>query len=119
MAKILIIDDNEDIRFLCSHELGKEGHEIIQAANGEQALDCLQIGYPDLIIMDIQMPGKDGLTTMGYILKDNRIPIILYTAFGEYSCDFRSWGAEEFVVKSHDFKPLKKAVTRVLTRHVA
>ena len=61
MAKILIVDDDEDIRELLMYNLKREGHDVSCAENGLEALDMIQSNIPDLIILDVMMPKMDGI----------------------------------------------------------
>ncbi len=61
MVKILIIDDEEDIRELLSYNLKKEGHLVFTAENGEVGLSLMKKEHPDLILLDVMMPGMDGV----------------------------------------------------------
>ncbi|MBN2054944.1 response regulator [bacterium] len=116
MAKILLVDDNEDIRRLCGHLLRKQGHDVLLALDGEDALRHATRDNPDLVIMDINLPGENGLTAMGRLLKRRRVPVIIFTAFPTYKQEMLSWAADDFVVKSPDLAELKHAVARILER---
>lgn len=84
MAKILIIEDNEQNMYLETFILQKQGHEIIQARNGEMGIDLAARQTPDLILLDIQLPGMDGYTVARELRKNaasSRIPIIAVTSY--------------------------------------
>jgi two-component system cell cycle response regulator DivK len=84
MAKILIIEDNEQNLYLETFILQKNGHEIIQARNGESGISLAAQTVPDLILLDIQLPGMDGYTVAEELRKDPRIasiPIIAVTSY--------------------------------------
>lgn len=115
MKKILVIDDEERIQKLLTVELGDEGHEIITASNGIEALSLLNDDHiqPDLIILDLRMPMMDGFDTMGHILKSRiNIPVIIYSAFSGYKEDVMAMAASAYVVKSHDLTELKETIKR-------
>ena len=115
VKKILVVEDDESQRILYHDELADAGYEVVLAANGKEALKQLDVGKPDLIILDIVMPVMDGMETMGRIIREHReIPIILNTAYSSYKDDFMSWGAEAYVVKSADLGELKAKVREVL-----
>jgi putative two-component system response regulator len=83
MSKILIVDDEMDIRFVIGKMLTKEGFEIIEAESGEVALEVLKENSPDLILLDVMMPGLDGWETCAKIKseeKTSHIPVIMLTA---------------------------------------
>jgi CheY-like chemotaxis protein len=115
MKKILVVDDEEHIRKLLMDELGDEGHEIITASDGIEALSLLKDGHvhPELIILDLRMPNMDGLETMGHIIKSRiNIPVIIYSAFSGYKEDALAMAAEAYIVKSHDLTELKQTIRR-------
>jgi len=84
MKKILVIEDDEQSRYLISFILKKNGHEVVEDKRGEDALDMVVKENPDLILMDIQLPGIDGLETTKRIREsgvDRNIPIIAITSY--------------------------------------
>ena len=84
MAKILIIEDNEQNLYLETFILQKNGHEIIQARSGETGIALANQNLPDLILLDIQLPGMDGYTVAEELRKNStiaHIPIIAVTSY--------------------------------------
>ena len=115
MKKILIVDDEENIRLLYKEELNDEGYQVDVAANAEEALEKIRSGNPDVITLDIKMPGMDGIELMNKLKEDNtNIPIILCSAYGRYKQDFRVWSSNAYVVKSADLRELKVTIRDVL-----
>jgi CheY-like chemotaxis protein len=115
--KILVVEDEEGLRLLYQEELGAEGYEIITAQNGKEALQKLEEGKPDLIILDIVMPVMDGMEALGRIVgKERKIPIILNTSYSGYREDFMSWAADAYVTKSSDLEELKTKVKELLEK---
>ncbi len=118
MARILIVEDDIHLQLLLKDELHEDGHEIITAANGREALDVLngnRSERPDLIIMDVRMPKMDGLETMGYLLKSRQnTPVIIYSAYASYRHDVMAMAADAYVVKSHDITELKTKIHELL-----
>ncbi len=118
MAKILIVDDEAALLKVYAEELSAEGHEVVSARDGKEALKLLSAEKPQLVIMDIRMPQMDGVETLVAMLGKNRtIPVILHTAHPEYRENYMTWGAEAFVLKSSDLGPLKKKVREILQRN--
>lgn len=115
MAKLLVVDDDKNLRLLYEQELAEEGHEVVLAGGGPEALDILKTQRPDLIVLDISMPGMDGIEALGKILaKDKSMPVILNTAYSTYKDNFMTWSADAYVVKSGDLTELKAKIKEVL-----
>jgi CheY-like chemotaxis protein len=114
MKRILVVDDEKHICELYKMELEEEGYEVTLANSGQQALEEVDENPPDLIVLDIQMPGMDGIETLEKLIgKDKGIPIILNTAYSHYKDDFTTWGADAYVVKSSDTSKLKNEIKRL------
>jgi CheY-like chemotaxis protein len=117
MKKILVVEDEEGLRLLYQEELEAEGYEVITARNGKEAIQKLEEGKPDLIILDIVMPVMDGMEALGRIVgKDRKIPIILNSSYSGYREDFMSWVADAYVTKSSDLEELKTKVKELLEK---
>ena len=115
MKRILVVDDEKHICELYKIELEDEGYLVTIANSGSEALDVVDKNPPDLIVLDIQMPGMDGIETLEKLLgKDKGVPIILNTAYSHYKDDFQTWGADAYVVKSSDTSKLKAEIKRLL-----
>ncbi len=113
MKKILLVDDDEGIRFVYTQELQDEGYTVIKAKNGEEGLCLFEQERPDLVILDIQMPGMNGIEVLRRMKKMSpEIPVILSSAFPEFKQNIGVWAAEEYIVKSSNLERLKKAVKR-------
>lgn len=115
MAKILIVDDEEHIRFLYSEELADEGYEVITADSGDGLLELIEKEKPDLVILDIKMVDYNGLD----LLQDIRnkyydLPVILCTAYDTFKEDMKSIAADFYVIKSFDLTELKNKIKKAL-----
>jgi CheY-like chemotaxis protein len=108
---ILVVDDDENHRFLCREVLSDEGYDVMLAKDGKEALERVEQKTPDLVILDIVMPEMDGMEAMTRILRRHKkIPIILNTSYAKYQEDFMTWAADAYVVKSSDFTELKTKI---------
>ena len=112
---ILVVDDEESIRFLYREELEEEGYRVITAADGEEALRKVRKEDPDLITLDIRMPGMDGIEVLQQIREMNKdIPVIMSTAYGEYRNDFNVWASDAYIIKTANLGELKETIERLL-----
>jgi DNA-binding response OmpR family regulator len=115
MKRIMVVDDEENIRFLYKEELEDEGFAVELAKNGEEALKKLPDFKPDLITLDIKMPGMNGIEVLKHIREQDReLPIVLCSAYGEYKQDFTTWASDAYVVKCADLTELKTTIRRLL-----
>jgi len=117
MKTILVVDDDEAIRTLLEEELVEEGYQVIIASNARDALKIVQTEPLDLVILDIRMPGMDGLEALPRILGlKEGLPVILNTAYTQYQESFMSWAADAYVVKSSDLTELKEKVRKLVAK---
>lgn len=112
---VLVVDDEENIRLLFKEELEDEGYTVEIANNGVEALEKLKNANYDIVVMDIKMPGMDGIQTLNAIKNINKDqPVILCSAYGEFKQDFSSWVSDGYVVKSADTDELKQTIKKIL-----
>ena len=115
--KLLIVDDEVNQGLLYQQELEDEGYEIVVVDSGKRAIDEVKENNFDLVVLDIGMPEMDGLETLGRLLGiDNKIPVILCTAYPSYKDNFMSWAADAYVVKSMDLTELKDKIKESLAK---
>ena len=81
MKKVLVVEDNERNMYLISFILEKMGHRVLQADSGEKGIELASREQPDLVLMDIQLPGIDGLEAAKRIRQSGDVPIIAITSF--------------------------------------
>lgn len=111
--KILIVDDQFGIRVLLQEVLQREGYTIFQASNGPAALETVQKDNPDLILLDMKIPGMDGLEILRSIRKlDIDTKVIMMTAYGELNLirEAMEMGALAHFTKPFDIDELRQAV---------
>ncbi|OGQ99819.1 MAG: two-component system response regulator [Deltaproteobacteria bacterium RIFOXYD12_FULL_55_16] len=115
MKKILLVDDEDSIHLLYREELEDEGYEVHSALSGEEALAQLKVILPDLIILDINMPGINGIDVLRQIKETNpALPVILSSAYQEFKQNLSTWASDEYIVKSSNLDELKAAVKKHL-----
>jgi len=115
MKTILVADDEESIRNLLEEELKDEGYRVITVSNARDALKMVETEQLDLVILDIRMPGMDGLEALPRILgMKEGLPVILNTAYSQYKESFMSWAADAYVVKSSDLTELKQKIKELI-----
>lgn len=113
--KILLVDDEEGIQLLYREEFEDEGYQVISAYNGEEAMTLFRETPPDLVILDINMPGMNGIEVLRQMKEINPdLPVILSSAYQEYKQDFSCWASEDYIVKSANLDELKNAVKKYL-----
>jgi DNA-binding NtrC family response regulator len=117
MSRLLVVDDEANIRLLYSEELADEGYEVVTAANTTEATEKLQEGVFDLAVLDIKLKNESGIELLQKLVKErHNMPVILCSAFSCYKDDFSAWLADGYVVKSGDLSELKNEIARVLAK---
>ncbi|UCF78907.1 MAG: response regulator [Candidatus Eiseniibacteriota bacterium] len=115
MKALLVVDDDQSCRKLYESEFADEGYTVTGAASGSEALELLERSTFDLVILDVKMPGMDGLETLCEIMKTKRnLPVVINSAYSTFKTNFTSWSAEAYVVKSSNLAELKRTVRSVL-----
>jgi DNA-binding response OmpR family regulator len=100
--KILVVDDEWELRNLLTEFLTGEGYDVIQASNGEEALELAEKEEPQVILLDIKMPGIDGIEVCRRLKEEDQtrfIPVIMVTALEDRDVDAFVEGADDFVIK--------------------
>lgn len=115
--KVLIVDDQYGIRILLNEVLEKEGYEVFQAPNGPTALEIVRDKRPDLVLLDMKIPGMDGLEILRHIrLVEPDLKVIMMTAYGELDLikEAMALGALTHFTKPFDIDELRKTVNAEL-----
>ncbi|WP_100405750.1 response regulator [Bacillus solitudinis] len=115
MQKILVVDDQYGIRVLLSEILQKDGYQIFQAANGVQALNIVEKDKPDLVLLDMKIPGMDGLEILKRIKeKHAEIDVIMMTAYGELNLinEAMQLGAITHFAKPFDIDDIREVIKK-------
>src|SRR5215204_4030685 len=115
MAKILLIDDDPDIRTVMGMMLKKEGYEVETASRREEALEILETGKPSLILLDVLLSGDDGRELCREIKANEatkHIPVIMFSAHPGAAQQFESYGANDFISKPFNTEALLDKLSR-------
>jgi DNA-binding response OmpR family regulator len=120
-ARVLVVDDEPDIRKLVAHLLRRSGHEVIEAENGRAALRSLHASPPDVVLLDVSMPEMDGWQTLERIRDLSDVPVMMLTARGDELERVRGLqaGADDYVVKPFGRQELLARVQALLRRAAA
>jgi len=113
--RILVVEDEPNMRLLVAEELMDAGYEVDEAENGEEAIRKFSEKAYDLVTIDIEMPGMNGLELAGKLREIRReAKLVLLTAYSHYKSDMASWAADAYIVKSSDLTELKEVISRLI-----
>src|SRR2546427_10297653 len=104
MARVLVIDDDPDVLLLCRVNLAHAGHEVFMALDAERGLEIVRDKQPDIIVLDLMMPNRDGFDVMKELTADGvmqDVPVLVLTAKIRWEDQVRGWqaGATEYLTK--------------------
>ena len=118
MATVLVVDDEPIVREVVVRYLEREGHTTLQADHGDRAQEMIERQHPDLVVLDVMLPGTDGLELCRWIRARSELPIILLTARGEEADRIvgLELGADDYVTKPFSPRELAARVRTVLRR---
>jgi DNA-binding response OmpR family regulator len=121
MATVLVVDDEPIVREVVVRYLAREGHRTLEAADGESAKIVIERGEPDLVVLDVMLPGSDGLEVCRWIRARSELPVIMLTARGEEADRIvgLELGADDYVTKPFSPRELAARVRSVLRRATA
>jgi two-component system KDP operon response regulator KdpE len=118
MADLLIIDDDRSLRELLTDYFGRLGHVVAGAADGQAGLEMIEAATPNLVILDVTMPGLTGWQTLARIRAVSTVPVVMLTARGDEAEVLRGFagGADDYVTKPFSFAQLAARIKAVLDR---
>jgi two-component system response regulator ResD len=118
VAKVLIVDDEPNIREVVGLYLRRDGHTVVSATDGEEALEVFRESEPDIVVLDLMLPKMSGLEVCRRMRADRSVPLIMLTARGEEEERIvgLSLGADDYVVKPFSPRELAARVAAVLRR---
>lgn len=117
--RVLVCDDERDVREMVQEYLSKRGLQVSTAGNGDELRAVMASGGISLIILDINMPGEDGLSILRSLRPENKIPVIMLTAAGDVVDRIigLEMGADDYLGKPVDLRELEARIKAVLRRH--
>lgn len=117
-TKVLVVDDEPTVREVVASYLRRDGHDVAEAADGHTALELLDADPPDLVVLDMMLPGVNGLDVLRRVRAVSSIPVIMLTARAEESdrVSGLELGADDYVVKPFSPRELAARVNGVLRR---
>lgn len=116
--KVLIVDDEPGIIKILGIKLRVSGYEVITAHNGEIALELVDSDNPDIMLLDIIMPGRDGFQVLEKLRNSSSLPVIAFSARPENAKKALELGAHEFVSKPFDIDTLLTKIRKILTKAI-
>ena len=118
MTTVLVVDDEPIVRSVVVRYLQREGYRTIEAGDGETARDLVESESPSLVVLDLMLPGMDGLALCRWIRERSELPVIMLTALGEESDRIvgLELGADDYVTKPFSPRELAVRVRTVLRR---
>ena len=117
--KILVVDDNKNICELLRLYLVKEGYGVTIANDGTAALQEFDKLHPDLVLLDVMMPGSDGFETLEQIRKESNLPVLMFTAKDDSASKVRGLraGADDYLTKPFDLDELIARILSLIRRY--
>ncbi len=116
-VQVLLVDDDPNQREMYDRRLERKGYVVTLAESADAAVACMRERRPDVIVLDIAMPGRDGLSALQEFLDiDPSVPVIIHTAYPAYAESFLSWAADAYIEKSSDLEPLIAAIEAAINR---
>jgi two-component system, cell cycle response regulator DivK len=118
---IMVVEDYDDTRYFLKQLLEKKGYQVLEAANGQEAIEVAQREHPDLIVMDLDLPILDGIGATQYLRQQpdtKHLPIVAVTAYPMSFTRVKAFakGCDEYLRKPIDFDEFEKVLMRYVAR---
>lgn len=116
--KVLVVEDEESLLFTLAHNLKREGYQVLTAARGDDGLRLAREKQPDLIVLDVMLPGIDGIQVCRMLRRDSDVPIIMLTALGGEGDRVAGLdtGADDYLAKPFGMRELMARIRALLRR---
>ena len=117
-ARIVVVDDEFEIRDMLDDYLTKQGYDVALAADGEELRSMLEADIPDVVLLDINLPGEDGLSLARWLRERQEIGVIMVTAAGDVVDRIVGLevGADDYIAKPFDLREVRARIRSVLRR---
>ncbi len=117
-ATVLVVEDEETLLFTLAHNLRREGYSVVTTARGDDGLRLARESSPDLIVLDVMLPGLDGLQVCRLLRRDSKVPILMLTALGGEGdrVSGLDTGADDYLAKPFGMRELLARVRALLRR---
>ena len=117
MGRILVVDDEPNVRLVYKEVLSDGGYEVLEAESAKETFDILKCKPIDLVVLDIKLRSESGLDVLQRIADGfPNLPVILCSAYVSFQNDYTSWLADSYIVKSSDPEELLMEVNKVLNK---
>ncbi|MGH8698706.1 MAG: response regulator transcription factor, partial [Burkholderiales bacterium] len=117
-GRVLIVDDDQEVRDMLTEYLGSHGYEVTQADGGKAMRAELERAVPDVVLLDVGLPGEDGLTLARYLRERYELGIVMVTGAGEVVDRIvgLEMGADDYIAKPFDPRELRARLKSVMRR---
>ncbi len=115
--RVLLVDDERAILKVISIKLRVSGYEVVTAVNGQEALELIESAKPDIVLLDVIMPGIDGFEVLRKLRTSSQLPVIVFSARTENSQKALALGANDFMPKPFDVDEMVRRIQNILDNH--
>jgi len=110
-SMVMVVENDRFQRLLLTEEFEHEGHEVVAVPGGEEALEAMAARRPDAVVLEVRLPGMDGLALMERLVAiDERLPVVIHTASDGLQDHVLAWAADAYLLKQSDLGELTATV---------